>query len=184
MDEDSQLMLRLRVGDAGALRRVYEKYKDDLLTVAVWIVGDRGAAEDCLHDVIVALATHAGRLHVQSSLRRYLVTSVANRARDQLRRKARWAAHAPLIGSDHETPEDLSSDPAFGMMQREEVHLLHLALAELPPEQRIVITLRLHGDLSFEEIAREEGVSNNTVRSRYRYGLDKLRSSLSTGVAR
>jgi RNA polymerase sigma-70 factor, ECF subfamily len=59
---------------------------------------------------------------------------------------------------------------------------LFRAIAALPAEQRSVISLRLHGDMTFEEIARLEGVSNNTIRSRYRYALDKLRSSLGVGV--
>ena len=61
---------------------------------------------------------------------------------------------------------------------------LYQAIADLPAEQREVITLRLHGELTFEKIAQQKGVSNNTIRSRYRYGLQKLRSSLGVGVER
>ena len=70
------------------------------------------------------------------------------------------------------------------MIEREEAHRLYRAIVALPAEQRTVITLRLHGEMTFEEIAQQRGVSNNTIRSRYRYGLDKLRSSLDVGVER
>ena len=58
------------------------------------------------------------------------------------------------------------------------------AIAVLPVEQRTVITLRLHGEMTFDEIARREGASGNTIRSRYRYGLEKLRTLLGVGVKR
>ena len=63
-------------------------------------------------------------------------------------------------------------------MDCEEAASLYGALAELPYEQREVIVLHLHGELRFREIARYQGVSTNTVQSRYRYGLDKLRTLL------
>jgi RNA polymerase sigma-70 factor (ECF subfamily) len=50
------------------------------------------------------------------------------------------------------------------------------ALATLPYEQREVVVLHLSGDLTFREIAAVQGVSINTVLSRYRYGMDELRS--------
>lgn len=52
------------------------------------------------------------------------------------------------------------------------------ALAELPVEQREVITLHLHAEMTFREIALQLGHSINTVQSRYRYGIEKLRTLL------
>ena len=52
------------------------------------------------------------------------------------------------------------------------------ALARLPEEQREVVTLHLHGQMTFREIALHMGLSSNTVQSRYRYGIEKLRSLL------
>jgi len=51
-------------------------------------------------------------------------------------------------------------------------------MAELPVEQREVITLHLHAGLTFREIALQLGLSINTVQSRYRYGIEKLRTLL------
>ena len=52
------------------------------------------------------------------------------------------------------------------------------ALAELPPDQRAVVHLRLWEGLKFEEIAELLSTSLNTTTSRYRYGIDKLRQRL------
>ena len=53
---------------------------------------------------------------------------------------------------------------------------LDFAMGQLPCEQREVIVLHLQSKMKFRQIARSQGVSVNTVLSRYRYGLDKLRS--------
>ena len=55
---------------------------------------------------------------------------------------------------------------------------LESALAELPPEQREAVHLKAWGGFTFEEIASALGISPNTAASRYRYGLDKLRTRL------
>ena len=52
--------------------------------------------------------------------------------------------------------------------------LLH-AIERLPPEQKEVITLKIWSELTFDEIARTLDLSLNTVASRYRYALDKLK---------
>ena len=57
-------------------------------------------------------------------------------------------------------------------------------LARLPYEQREIIVLHLHHDMRFREIAKALGISINTVQSRYRYGLDKLRSIMNSVVTK
>jgi RNA polymerase sigma-70 factor (ECF subfamily) len=56
------------------------------------------------------------------------------------------------------------------------------AMAELPVEQREVVTLHLYGGLPFREIAERQKASIKTIQSRYRYALDKLRSQLNGKV--
>ena len=61
MAENRRLLKNFRRGDRRALRLIYEKYKDDLLTVAMGLLGDIDAAEDCLKDVFVRLAAQQKR---------------------------------------------------------------------------------------------------------------------------
>ncbi len=62
-----------------------------------------------------------------------------------------------------------------GVEQREYSRMIQAALAELPPEQREVITLKIWGELTFAEISEALGIPANTAASRYRYGLSELR---------
>jgi len=173
MSEDRRLVERLKRGDTGALRLVYKRYKHDMLATAAAMLRDHATAEDCVHDVFVHFASQAGDIRVRSSLRGYLVAAVANRARDRLCREHHHVALE--AGPD---PAATTAGPATLVTQDEESARLWAALAELPGPQREAILLHLRGGLKFREIADQQRVSINTVQSRYRYAINKLRALL------
>ena len=77
--------------------------------------------------------------------------------------------------------EKISSDlidPGQSAIRNEESRQLINLLSKLPYDQSEVIVLHLHHGLKFWQIAKLQNVSINTIQSRYRYGLDKLRSIL------
>ncbi len=176
--DDREQTQRLQQGDPEALRAIYVRYKDHLLTVATCLLLHREPAEDALHEVFVTLAGEARRLRVRGSLKSYLAACVANRARDELRRRARRPAGADGL----EQTASPAADPLKTAIDAEETARLGTALAELPFEQREVVVLHLQAEMTFVEVAQHQGVSINTVQSRYRYGMDKLRSLLQAGV--
>jgi RNA polymerase sigma-70 factor (ECF subfamily) len=174
MPEDELLFRKLKRGDKEALRRIYEKYKDDLLTIAASLLHDAGAAEDVLHDVFVSFAAGVGQLELRSSLRNYLITSIVNRVRDRFRKKQHR-----LIEIDRVRPISSGADePEQLAMLSEESQLLTDALAQIPLEQREVIILHLRVGMKFNEIASMQGIPSSTAQGRYRYGLSKLRTIL------
>ncbi len=89
MLEDELLKLRFRRGSREALARIYEKYVDTMLTLAVGLLNNTAEAEDVVHDVFVSFAQSAHDFRVRGSLGGYLATSVANRVRDHRRRQRR-----------------------------------------------------------------------------------------------
>jgi RNA polymerase sigma-70 factor (ECF subfamily) len=147
---------------------------DDLLAVAASLLSDIHAAEDCVHDVFVGFAGAVGKVNIRSNLKGYLLTCVANRARDRLQKRPRQQ-HCRLEEANCATTSD---DPACQLTGGEKVARLFEALAELPYQQREVFVLHAQGDMKFKEIARSLGVSIGTVQSRYRYAIGKLRSFL------
>jgi RNA polymerase sigma-70 factor (ECF subfamily) len=171
---DEALVAGIRRGDAGALAEVYHRYKGDVLALTVTILGRREGAYDMLHDVFVGLARNAVRLAPDSNLKGYLLTAAANRARDHRTRSARRAVKtdppADLLPSTEE-------DPSAPIAKAEESARLWQAVASLPENQRVVVALHIHAGLTFKQIAQGEGLSENTVQSRYRYALEKLRSA-------
>ena len=175
MLEDKLLIWRFNRGDTAALCRIYEKYRDGLLKVAAALLNDKSGVEDVLHDVFVDFARSTGRFQLRGSLKGYLAICVANRARDRNRRMQRRAG-ASL--SEAAAQQVSSAGPEHAAAKQELVATVGEAIGELPDEQRETIVLHLQSRLRFREIARLHGVSVNTALSRYRYGLNKLRSSL------
>jgi len=87
--EDILLIRRFNTGDMDALRRIYEKYKRDLLIVASALLNHQTDVEDVLHDVFVSFASQTGRFQLKGSLKGYLAICAANRARNLNRRAMR-----------------------------------------------------------------------------------------------
>ena len=79
--EDSLLIWKLKRGNRDALRQIYEKYRSDLLRVASGLLSEATQAEDTVHDVFVVFVESCRHFKLTGSLRSYLVTCVANRAR-------------------------------------------------------------------------------------------------------
>jgi RNA polymerase sigma-70 factor (ECF subfamily) len=164
--------LRCKRGDGQALHRIYEKYKRDLLVLAVALLNDVSAAEDVLHDVFASFVEDIGKFRLTGSLKAYLATCVANRARNVSKER-----HRRNVGLDEAQAVSLDSkNPHRSVVCSEELQQLSLAVAQLPYEQREVIILHLQCGLSFRGIAKLSDVSVNTIKSRCRYGLDKLRA--------
>jgi RNA polymerase sigma factor (sigma-70 family) len=176
MQSDEVLLKKASQGCKDSLRRIYEAHKDHLLTVARALTGNRSLAEDIMHDVFVAFARNVPTLRLSTSLRGYLCVSVCNRVRDLARTEIRHRPNGDLAGRP---PADAAA-PDVCVAAAEMESRLRTALEQVPLEQREVLILRTQAGLSFEEIGRHQGISANTARGRYRYGIDRLRSLLNS----
>jgi RNA polymerase sigma-70 factor (ECF subfamily) len=177
--EDRLLIWKLRQGSSEALCRIYEKYRDDLLRLAVSLLNETTAAEDVVHDVFVSFIRASRQFRLTGSLRAYLATCVANRARN-ISRTQRRQQNAPLDEAGRMAADVRQPDQWIACS--EELEGIIRVLALLPCEQREAITLHLHGAMKFREIAEFQHVPIQTAVSRYRCGLQRLRSLLNGEV--
>jgi RNA polymerase sigma-70 factor (ECF subfamily) len=179
MVEDRLLIWKFKLGNRDSLRRIYEKYKNDLLKLAVALVNDVNTAEDVVQDVFVGFAQSAAKIKPSGNLKKYLATCVANRIRnrkrDQQKHEASGIDDSNCVISDLKRPEQWA-------ILSEELELLSNAMRQIPYEQREVVTLYMQGDMTFRQIAKIQNASINTIQGRYRYGLSKLRSILNSKV--
>ena len=175
MIEDKLLIYRFKQNRNGALRSIYDKYKVELLKLAVMLTRDINIAEDVVHDVFVRFAQSAERINITGSLKSYLVTSVINNVRNLYRNKTR---HPETSIEGAESLSSAGRSPHQWAVLSERMELLSNALSELPFEQREVVSLRMEMDLSFRQIAAMQNTSVNTVKGRYRYAIAKLKSLL------
>jgi len=179
MIEDKLLIWRLKCGSSDALCRIYKKYKNNLLRLASALLNDTSAAEDIVHDFFVSFAQSPEKLKLNGSLKSYLATCVANRVRNINKTRQRQET-AGL--NEAESAVSNSKRPEQWIICSEQLRQLNNAFAQLPHQQREVIILHAQGGMKFKAIAELQGVSINTIQSRYRYGLDKLRSILDSEV--
>ena len=176
--EDKLLVIKCKRGSTEALERIYEKYRKDMLILAIALLHNTSDAEDVVHDVFVSFVQALENFRLTGSLKGYLLTCVANRARNTNKAKQLQAAESnseESVGSD-------GADPSVAISCNEQLRQLSEAMTELPYEQRETIMLHYQAGMTFKTIAASLGVSVNTIKSRYRYGLDKLKVVLGKEV--
>ena len=178
MLEDKLLLWKFKRGSSEALERIYDKYEAYLITVATALLNNTHAAEDVLHDFFISFVKSADKVKLNGNLKAYLATCVANLARNRIKRMQR----EPIALDDNDSIGSAALEPDLLAIQEEETAILNQAISQLPYEQREVIVLHLQADMRFTQIAKLRSTSVNTIRSRYRYGLEKLRSLLNSEV--
>lgn len=181
MLDDKLLVWEVKHGNKDALRHIYENYRDDLLRIAIGLLNDVSTVEDIVQDVFVSFADSVGELELRKSLKSYLITCVANRARNVNKREhllKRKTCDLAKTGSNVSNTYWTEQ----WIILSEELKRLTKAINQLPYEQREVVTMYLWGDMKFKEIARLQNTSIKTIQSRYYYALEKLRSILSSEI--
>ena len=181
MLEDKILICKLKNGNRDALRRIYEKYRDYLLRIAAGLLHDRCCAEDIVHDVFAKFVQSANSYKPTGSLKGYLATCVINNVRNVYRARSR---HQTVSLDQIDPPISKHKRPDQWIIHHERSEQIHDAMSHLPYEQKEVIVLRLQADMKFKDIARLQEISVKTALSRYRYGIDKLRSLLNSEVTK
>jgi len=176
--EDKKLLAECKQGDKQALRRIYEKYRDYLLILAIALSNDAHLAEDAVHDTFVAFAGSVKEFELTGSLKGYLATCVANRVRDIIKSRQ----HRQVSLEQNCSIDSQFIEPSCRLICNEQLQQLSRALAQLSHEQREVISLRIHGQMRFRAIARFLCISVNTAKGRFRYGINKLRSIMNDEV--
>ncbi len=179
MLQDKLLIWQFNHGRKEVLRHIYDKYKDDLVTLAAALLTDVGSSEDVVHDVFVSFIKSFEKFRLTGSLKAYLATCVANNARN--RNKEGQRHQNTELDNAEPSVTDINMPDASAIFG-EELRRLSWALGQIPYEQKEVLILHIYSGLKFKAIAESQGVSINTVQGRYRYALDKLRSILNSEV--
>ncbi len=175
---DRELIEAIRRGRPEAFETLYRRHKDAVFRYACAVSGSVADGEDLLQEAFLGLLRNARRLDPERRVLPYLLQTIRNRQIDGLRAFARRGRqlselHSPIsqVGADQSVVEE------------EQTAALSDALGALPAKQRDVLTLRIFGGLSYEEIAAEQAAPKATVRTRYRAAIDKLRQVLGRRIA-
>lgn len=174
---DEELMVAYASGDTAAFELLYSRHRGPLFRFMLHQVREHGTAEELYQDVWQRVITARERYRPEARFSTWLFQIAHNRLTDHWRAQQ----HRPPAPADAVERAEREADPQTPERQLsafEERRRLQLALQELPADQREVVLLRLEQELSLEQIGEITGVGRETVKSRLRYALDKLRLRL------
>jgi len=173
--DDAALIRAVAGGDRHALAALYDRYSAVMMAIAQRILRTPREAEDLLHDVFLEVWRHAGDWDAErGTVRAWMLLRMRSRALDR-RKSAAFSRNVGLGDHAGDVPRaHADEDPTLGADRA----AVTRALAELPEEQRTVLTLSYYEGLSCSEIAEQIRVPIGTVKSRAAAALAKLRAAL------
>ena len=175
---DDQLMLAWVAGDGRAFEQLYGRHRGPLYRFVLRQVREAALADEFFQDVWQRVIAARASWTPDAAFSTWLYRIAHNRLNDH------WRAlkHRPAAPGDADERTARVADPSTPereLSDFEQRRRLQMAIDELPEEQREVVLLRLEQELSLEEIGAITGTGRETVKSRLRYAMDKLRARLS-----
>ncbi len=183
---DEALMIMYQKGEVRAFEILLERHRRPIYNFILRFVGSRDVAEDLLQDTFLRVIKGAGNYQRKAKFTTWLYTIARNLCVDHSRRKKHRrhpSLDQPMTKSEDSgtlldviAGKEMPSDRKA--VSRQLHHSLHAAISRLSEEQREVFLMREFLNLPFKQIADVVGVPENTVKSRMRYALEKLRLEL------
>jgi len=185
---DEILMVRYQRGERKAFVELVRRHNRSIYNFVLRQLRVPAVAEDVTQDVFMRLVQNAAEFKHEARFLTWLYTIARNLCIDQLR-KLSHRRHASLDQpqleqSDAPLLADTVADPnpqasaERGALSAQVRSSIVKAVDSLPDDQREVFLLREVANLPFREIAEITGVGENTVKSRMRYALDRLKEAL------
>lgn len=174
----ARTQLRVVSPGADAFRRLVERQLDASYRLAAVILGDRVEAEDAVHDAAVAAWRGFAALRDPDRFDAWFRRILVNGCRDRLRARARRRildVGRDLVDAEHPRVADVAEATAVR-------DALARAIDSLAPEERVVVALRFHADLTVPAIAEALAIPEGTVKSRLHHAMGRLRTALAEAV--
>jgi RNA polymerase sigma-70 factor, ECF subfamily len=184
---DEMLMVRYQRGDRQAFAELVRRHQRPVYNFVLRQLRHPAFAEDVTQECFLRLVQNAAEFKHEARFATWLYTIARNLCIDHLR-KAVHRRHPSLDeparpGAERSLGESIADTHPKASAERSAVtsqmmSSIVTALDSLPEEQREVFLLREVGNLPFKDIAEVTGVAENTVKSRMRYALDRLKGAL------
>lgn len=179
---DEQLMLRYCEGDLRAFEELYKRHRLGLYRFISWRSPRADWVDEIVQDSWANLHHARARYKPEASFRTYLYQIARNRLLDLLRQQQPLLAAELGTGTDGRDAFDALADAAHDVVTpdaaldaKQRSDSLYQALAALPGEQKEALVLQQFNGMSLEEISAVVAAPVETVKSRLRYAMRKLR---------
>ncbi len=172
-------MLAYAKGDIHAFETLYARCRGMLYRYILRSINDRAAADDLFQETWNRAITARGRYRIESKFTTWLLQIAHNLIVDSYRRARRQAGaeETEAVLRELDAPESERPEQVLG--EFEQRRRLQLVLDALPLEQREAFVLRVESGFGLEEISVATGAGHETVKSRLRYALAKIRDKFS-----
>lgn len=168
--DDGALVARTLSGDEQAFEQLVERHQRAVYAAAIRILRDHDGADEATQRTFVSAFERLGSFRGAASFRTWLLRITMNHCRDILRAERR---HVDLDSVPEErlaTTDDAADTGGRARLRR--------LVADLPPRQRSVLSLRVFSDLPFADIARAEGITENAAKVSFHHAVRRLQQWL------
>lgn len=186
-EQSLRLMRRVRAGDDRAFRELVELHQSAVIGTCARMLGSQNEAEDIAQQVFLRVWKAAPRYEPTARFTTWLFTIVRHLVFNESRRRSRRptvSLDAPIRGDDgghpftRDVPDPAATPADAAALHTELEKAIDHAIAALPKQQRLAVTLRQYQDLPYEEIAEVLGTSIPSVKSLLFRARTQLRVSL------
>ena len=177
---DEELMLAYAGGDLLAFEMLYRRHRGTLYRFLLRTLRHRADADELFQDTWSRLIAARERYRPEAKFTTFLLQIAHNLVVDRFRRLKPQASdeEAEAVFRNLDAPE--SDQPERVLTEFEQRRRLQIALEELPEEQRVAFLLRIESGLGLDEIGEITGAGRETVKSRLRYALARIRARFAT----
>jgi RNA polymerase sigma-70 factor (ECF subfamily) len=153
--------------------KVFEEYisrhQDQFVRQAFYRTGNIHDAEDVVQDVLTKLYLKRAKMSNVGSITPYVYRMIINACIDLMRKQKGTEFVGDFSGVEQQSCSAVQPDAL------DEQRRIEKLLAQLPEEQATIVRYRIFDKLRFDEISRVIDCPVATVKSRFRYGIEKLR---------
>jgi RNA polymerase sigma-70 factor (ECF subfamily) len=159
MNSSADLVTRVCAGDAEAFRLIFERYSRPVISFIFDMVNDRSLAEELTQETFVRAYRAMRTMRRETKLSTWLFGIARNVARESLRARARAVSHIELTDKSVMDLSDNKPVPVDGVLSKELNDVIRRSLSALVEDKRLVFTLKVLHQCSYEEIAEITGFS-------------------------
>lgn len=152
------------------IERLYDAMSRRLYNASLRIVGCSADAEEIMHDSLLQYWKYSRKSEI-SDLKKWLTSVCIRKSIDKLRERQRWKV---LL----ENYEDPVMEECNDNISEYDIESIRKALSGLPDHYRAIVSLHLFEGYDYQEISEITGSNENTIRSLYMRGRQKLAAAI------
>jgi RNA polymerase sigma-70 factor (ECF subfamily) len=168
-DADLSLVERYLGGDLTAFDEIMIRYERQIYRLCYRFTSNAADAHDLAQDVFIKAFENLANFRKESSLKTWLYRIATNHCINHLKANVRQFVEVT------ESMQQTHTTAQGGLEDREQRDYFRRLVTKLPPKQRAILELRIHEQLSYEEIAQMSNRSVSTIKASVFFALEKLR---------